>query len=438
MAVTVCILHPLCRLLLRINTSAGGCKPRIDQQVPLPVLGNVLGFNSKEPWITYMEWAKVIIYPFTQPIIVVNSEKVANDLLERRASNYSDRPQFNTTHLCVALLFGWGFTSIFFNYGNRWRLHRRLFQQAFRADAALTYRPVQLRKVHQLLANLLETPGESFDCLQMLSAAIIMEVTYRYDPAPRHDPLVMAVERTADILIKALRPEGAVVFSVFPFHVVRHIPPWFPGADFKRKANECQKLTVDVVETPFQYTKQSISSPTLKVFILAMLLYPDVQRKAQLEIDSVVGRDRLPDFNDRPPLPYIEAILRETLRWHAVGPLGVPHAITNVDHFEGYFTPKGAIVMANIWAMSHNEDKYSESAEFKPERFFTPDGKLNNDNVGFIFGFGRRICVGRHIADATVWAAIVSILAALNIEKAKDEQGIDVEVNTQWSTGVGT
>ncbi|EGO22102.1 hypothetical protein SERLADRAFT_472421 [Serpula lacrymans var. lacrymans S7.9] len=222
-----------------------GCKPRIDQQAHPSYSAS---FHS---CICYYEWPSkaqnkhtaaaeslclcwatclasiprspgsliwsgqkfmVIIYPFTQPIIVVNSEKVANDLLERRASNYSDRPQFNTTHL-----FGWGFTSIFFNYGNRWRLHRRLFQQAFRADAALTYRPVQLRKVHQLLANLLETPGESFDCLQMLSAAIIMEVTYRYDPAPRHDPLVMAVERTADILIKALRPEGAVVFSVFPF-----------------------------------------------------------------------------------------------------------------------------------------------------------------------------------------------------------------------------
>jgi cytochrome P450 len=57
-------------------------------------------------------------------------------------------------------------------------------------------------------------------------------------------------------------------------------------------------------------------------FALAMVLYPDVQRRAQAEIDSVVGGDRLPTFEDRASLPYVESVLRETLRWHPVGPLG--------------------------------------------------------------------------------------------------------------------
>ncbi|EGO03750.1 hypothetical protein SERLA73DRAFT_119400 [Serpula lacrymans var. lacrymans S7.3] len=429
----------------------------------LPVLGNVLGLNPNKPWITYADWAKVhgdLVYSrlLNQEIIVFNSEKVAKDLLERRANNYSDRPQF-----IIIALFGGSFNSALLNYGNRWRLHRRLFQQAFRADAAMIYRPTQLRKVHQLLANLLETPGEYSDHLQMLSTAVIMAVAYGYDPASRHDPLVMAVERTANMLAKASTPEGAAVLSVFPF------------SDFKRKALECQELTVNVIEAPFQYVKQNIAAGTakpsmvsdllsrmkadddsyelaikhtsasaflgkhfrsytasaLKIFMLAMFLYPDVQRKAWLEIDSVVGQNRLPDFNDRPSLPYIEAILRETFRWHPGVPLGVSHATMNDDHFGGYFIPKGAIVMANIWAMSHNEDKYPDSDEFKPERFFMPDGKLNNDNVSFVFGFGRRVCIGRHIADATVWAAIVSILAAFSITKAKDEQGNDIEVSPQ-------
>jgi cytochrome P450 len=62
---------------------------------------------------------------------------------------------------------------------------------------------------------------------------------------------------------------------------------------------------------------------TLLVFLLAMVLYPEVQAKAQAEIDQVVGKDRLPDFDDRPKLPYMDAIMRETLRWNPVFPFGL-------------------------------------------------------------------------------------------------------------------
>jgi cytochrome P450 len=61
----------------------------------------------------------------------------------------------------------------------------------------------------------------------------------------------------------------------------------------------------------------------LMVFLLAMVLHPDVQKRAQAEIDSVVGRDRLPTFEDRASLPYIDALLRETFRWQPVVPLGI-------------------------------------------------------------------------------------------------------------------
>jgi len=72
----------------------------------------------------------------------------------------------------------------------------------------------------------------------------------------------------------------------------------------------------------------SQTTSTLMTFALAMVLYPDVQRRAQAEIDSVIGGDRLPTFEDRASLPYIESILRETLRWHPIVPLGnLPHCV---------------------------------------------------------------------------------------------------------------
>ena len=80
-----------------------------------------------------------------------------------------------------------------------------------------------------------------------------------------------------------------------------------------------------------------------------MALYPDVQKKAQAELEKVVGSQRLPDFADRDALPYVNAILKELARWHVVAPTGVPHAATQDDVYNGYFIPAGATIHALEW-----------------------------------------------------------------------------------------
>ena len=92
---------------------------------------------------------------------------------------------------------------------------------------------------------------------------------------------------------------------------------------------------------------QTISA--LSSFLLALLLYPDVQRRAQVEIDHVIGRSRLPEFSDRPKLPYVDAVCKELLRWRLVLPLGVAHATTEDSVYKGYFIPKGTTVLSNTW-----------------------------------------------------------------------------------------
>lgn len=83
--------------------------------------------------------------------------------------------------------------------------------------------------------------------------------------------------------------------------------------------------------------------------MLLMTLHPRVQRKAQEELDQAIGRSRLPDFSDRESLSYIEAILKEVLRWFPSVPLGIAHRVTEEDEYRGMRIPKGAIVIANIW-----------------------------------------------------------------------------------------
>ncbi|KAH7925530.1 cytochrome P450 [Leucogyrophana mollusca] len=449
---------------------------------PLPVVGNVLSLDSKEPWNTYAEWGAVygdLIYArfLNQDVIIINSEKIAKELLEKRSNNYSDRPFIATREP-----FGWTFNFGLTPYGDEWRLCRRLIHQTFRADASLSFRPMQIRKAHQLLNNLLDDPINYVAHFQTYGASIGMSTVYDYDAAPRDDPLVEIVNRALVLGIKVMTPERAVLLSAFPF--LARLPSWFPGATIKRDAVLSCKYIAEMIERPYEYVQKSMAEGTaapslvseilkrmeheendrvdqlekalkqtsstafaaaaettssaLLFFILAMVLNPDLQQRAHAEIDAVVDAGRLPNFDDRPSLPYIEGIVRETMRWQPVIPMGAPHATTNSDVYEGYFIPKGAMIIPNAWAMSRDESVYPNGSKFKPDRWLDEDGKLTNaEPPVFTFGFGRRICPGRYTADASIWAGIASILATFEFSKAKDAQGKDIDFVPTFSSGVG-
>ena len=102
------------------------------------------------------------------------------------------------------------------------------------------------------------------------------------------------------------------------------------------------------------YAHQLIQTfSTLQSFFVAMSLFPEVQRKAQAELDSVVGPNRLPEYSDREALPYINAIVKEALRWQPVLPLSLPHYTMEDMEYSGYFIPKGTVLMPNSWCVQH-------------------------------------------------------------------------------------
>lgn len=84
---------------------------------------------------------------------------------------------------------------------------------------------------------------------------------------------------------------------------------------------------------------------------LAMSFYPEAQRKAQAELDAVVGPNRMPTFDDRESLVYVNAVIKESLRWFNVTPLGISHRSVEDDVISGYFVPAGSILIANIWCV---------------------------------------------------------------------------------------
>ncbi|KAG1785782.1 cytochrome P450 [Suillus plorans] len=456
---------------------------------PLPFVGNVIGIDLDHPWFAYSRWGTEygeIVYTrlFSQDIVIINSERVAHDLLDRRSHNYSTRPP-GLVH--VLDFFSHDYSTTFLPYSDKLKLHRRIFHEAFHLKAVSSFRPIQMRNTRSLILNLLTSPEVYGTHFNVFSTSIIMSIMYDYAIAPVDDPFLALVDRSLEIDIKLFRPEVAAVVTQFP--ILEKLPPWLPGASFVRDAIFQRTLVPMIVDMPFEHVKTNMAAGTaapsvvsdalkripvktkdegeaavlekgikessatayaaasgstmsaLCVFLLAMILYPEVQTRAQAEIDSIIGEtlERLPDWDDRASMPYINAIILETLRWFPVAPLGVAHAAVNDDIYEGYYIPKGATIIPNAWFMARNPDKFPNPTRFIPERHMSKGpSKPGPDDISFVFGFGRRVCVGRHVVDASLFAAVVHILTVFRLERAPGWNiGPDAE-GVEWTGGLTT
>ena len=176
-----------------------------------------------------------------------------------------------------------------------------------------------------------------------------------------------------------------------------------------------------------------------------MIAHPEIQKRAQDELDAVVGRSRTPTFADAPNLHYTQALVKESLRWRPPIPLGVPHATTEDDWYEGMFIPKGTMCMVNLWQCHHDPETYGpDAASFNPERYLDEHGKLipgpveTRGDGHSAYGFGKRICVGRHAANDSLFIDMATVLWAVRLERALDENGKEIPPDTESTIDLGT
>jgi cytochrome P450 len=196
---------------------------------------------------------------------------------------------------------------------------------------------------------------------------------------------------------------------------------WNWAKDFQH-AKEAQSMTVEQVAWDVGILCDGgveTTSTTLQIFVLACVAHPEWIATAQKELDDVVGGDRLPDAEDLKSLPYIHAVVEEIFRWRHPVPGGIAHATTKDDEYQGYRIPKGSIVIPYFDAMRQDESLFDAPNKFRPERWL---GKSQSGS----FGYGRRICPGRHIARSSLTIAIARLLWAFDI-RTKDGQKVVVE-----------
>ncbi|KAJ7251434.1 cytochrome P450 [Mycena rebaudengoi] len=440
----------------------------------LPLFGNLFGLPTKFEWETFTKWSKELgsdiihLSVAGKSIIILSSVDAVFDLLDQRSAIYSDRRVENQLH-APHLIF----------VDTRYRReHRRLFHSAFHVIAARRFRPQQVNASHDLLRRLLENPDdEVMDHIKHMNGALIMSIAYGIDTLPSNDPYMETAEAAIDAMAQAAVP-GRYLVDMIP--ILKYVPAWFIGAGFKRQARETKKLTVKMAQLPFQAAKRlaadgtaphsyvsdklqeidenqhrehqekviqdtagmmyaagfDTTSAALGTFILAMLANPDVQKRAQEEIDAVVHEGHLPSFEDEESLPYVSALVKEVLRWKPVIPI-TAHAVAVEDTYRGYRIPAGSIVIANTWAMLYDEIAYPDPDKFNPDRFLL-NGRLNPAvrDPSLVFGFGRRVCQGRHMAQSTLWITVASLLAVFNITKAIGEDGQILEPSYKYHSAV--
>ncbi|KAK1223032.1 hypothetical protein PQX77_014109 [Marasmius sp. AFHP31] len=455
----------------------------------LPLLGNFrdIATSRDVSWIRYWKWSQVYgdivhLKVFGHHTVVLNSAKVIEDLLEKRSKNYSDRPDMPM----FMDLMGSTWNFAVFRYSDWWRMHRRTFHQRFQQRAVPEYYDIQRSAASSFIDNLTRSPENFLSHIQHFTGSIVLKIAYGYTLQTNDDPYIRLV---LDMLegVKAAAIHGSFWVDYLP--ILKYVPAWLPGAGFKKKAEEWRQSTREVRDRPWGWVKAAVEDGTanpsfctlsadrlsvtlgdgsmteevikncaamayngssllsgtdtvassIVSFILAMVLHPEYQERAQKEIDAVVGTGRLPDFDDREKMPFVNALIAETLRWNPATPTGVDHRALNDDMYEGYFIPAGATIVPNVWVVLHDETLYGpRTQDFDPDRFLKQElGKeIPPSPEIWAFGFGRRICPGRYLAVNNLYLAMSYILASFTIKKPIDDAGVEITPEVDYMDGI--
>ncbi|KAI1624196.1 cytochrome P450 [Exophiala viscosa] len=449
-----------------------------------PVLGHLRIIPQSHPEYQYTEWGKeyksdVLYFDILgRPIVVLNSVEACHDLLDKRGSNYNDRPRF-----VLFEVMGWGITLTFLRWGKTFKLHRKLMQASFTQSACKAYRPIQEQEARQAAKHILASPEDWDSLLRKFSTAVVLRIGFGLGITQRHDPYIQMAIDAEEATGKGGVP-GASVVDFFP--MLRYLPGWLFRLGALEHARSSKVYIQKLHDAPWNATEPAIRSghatlpsfmrthleryvnnekhqkvneatiadikgaagaisiaggnttwSTLMVCILNLVLHPAIQKKAQEQIDSVVGTDRLPSFEDREKMPYIEYIIQETTRWYPLSPLGVPHATLEDDMYKGMFIPKGSVVFANAYAMTHDERVYRHPDVFDPDRYVPEDqGGRGEPFPEGPFGFGRRVCPGQWLATAGVYIMLTTLLATTDICCPKDDQGKELPPKVMFTNGL--
>ncbi|KLO16115.1 cytochrome P450 [Schizopora paradoxa] len=431
------------------------------------IIGNLLDMPASINFKALRSWKEkygdlTFMRACGQSVLVINSLKAAKDLLDKRGTTYAHRPSL----VMAGELMGLDQSIGLMAYCPRLTESRRLAHRALSNDAIKRYTHVFETNSILLLQKLLDDPSAYEKAIRLMIGRNILMISYGLTANSADSEFIADAEKVMKLIQEAIAP-GKYLVDYIP--CLKRLPSWMPFVNFKREAESYRKQITDFVRRPFEHVKADMHSPTSKrqqrgiaapslvldllsqddkaskecnddreeiimwaigslygaatsttaatalTFVVLMAMHPDKQRKAQAEIDSVTEGLRLPTLADRARMPYVMAIMNEVARWHAVVPLGLARQTKVTDNYNGYYIPEDTIVLYNLWMIGRTEGTSASLESFIPERHL--DGSEALDPFSYVFGFGRRICPGRHLADNALFMIYTSILSSFTISK---------------------
>ncbi|KAJ7766403.1 cytochrome P450 [Mycena maculata] len=400
----------------------------------------------------------------TMTMIVLSSPTAIKEVVDKHGWAASSRPGNYIAEICGS---GGDVDLVFAADSPRLQNIRRVVARFFSPQNSLRYVPAETAESTVLLNDLITQPAAFSDSIRRYTHSLAKIMAYGQRAPSFHSEEVQEFYTTLDQLLHALGFGTYPPFDLIP--ALKWIPPPFApwravGVQIKSVRNAIhtrmyegvrrRQAAGDVESTECfigkvlqskipegdeeAYSRCShtglalldAGSDTSAAFLLSLVLvlatYPECQERARAEIDAVVDGMRLPVSEDFPKLPYLNALIKEVMRFRPQFPIGIPHLMTGNAVYKEYHVPKDSMVVLNTYALFHDPEIFEEPEVFNPDRFLKSEHGTRPavDNTdfrdNFLFGGGRRICPGQWVAQSTMHLTSMRLIWALKFGAATD------------------
>ncbi|KAM4087574.1 hypothetical protein ACB094_07G004600 [Castanea mollissima] len=420
---------------------------------PWPIIGNLNLIAQKYGPIMRLKFGSF-------PVVVASSAQMAKEFLKTHDHVFASRPK-----TAAGKYTAYNYHNITWSpYGPYWRQGRKIFlSELFSSKQLESYQYIRVEEMRVFLSNLCILSGKPIilkDHLFRLTLSIISRIVlskkYVSDESKNKTSIV--------------RPEEfqEMLDELFLLNAVFNIGDWIPWLDFldlqgyvkrmkglrkkfdrfldhvfdehkakKEGGNDFMpkdtvdlllqladdpnidvKLTYDCIKALTQDLiagGTDTSATVLEWAMSELIKQPHLIKKATEELDRVIGRERWVEEKDIPQLPYIDAIMKETMRKHPVAGLLAPHLAIQDCDVAGYKIRKGTRVFINTWSIGRDPSIWDAPEEFRPERFMGKDIDVKGQNFELLpFGSGRRMCPGYSLGLKVVSSTLANMLHGFN------------------------
>ncbi|KAH6603847.1 hypothetical protein Trco_007293 [Trichoderma cornu-damae] len=391
----------------------------------LPIIGNLHQMPKKNAHLQFQKWAEEYgpVYSLilgTKVAIVLSSDVAVKDLLDKRSSIYSGRPEL---YMGQEIMSG-GYRPLFM-----------LAHGLLNVKVSRSYVPYQDLEVRAMLMGLLESPTDFLNHIRRYTTSLTTQMAFGYRTPASDDENLLEMFENFEELSKlsgsqVRNPTLPTFTRLTAFVTTLKSGTAKPCCSIDLLKAQKELGFSDELACYLSGSLLQAGSETTAIILIgffqAMLVFPEVAKEAQAEIDRVCG-DRMPDLNDVPDLPYIRACMKESMRWMpatALGTFCLSISDRNVLH------SRSGLLTGASRAIHNDPKRHPDPRRYNPSRWEGDDQNSAQAAVNpdpgkrdhFVFGAGRRLCQGMHIADRSLFLAISRTLWAFDLRCPVDEK----------------